>query len=174
MRARLLDSYKYISNGTNAAYYKTLAKSVGGVYSVGVIARARGTGTVDVYVSGQGTSLPDILIKKIQSIMDDSRELNVDVLVKNATAIGVQLCIELEIEDGYSYDEISEICKEKITSYINSLGIGKDVLLSDIGDIIYHLVGVKDYSFVESLGTDVHPSQACYPVVSNLIFRQVG
>ena len=172
LRARIADSYANISNGTNAAYYRGLAMSVDGVYSAGVIGGARGAGTVNVYACAQGTSLPASVIAQIQSIMDDARELNVDVSVQNASPVQINLYIRLKTEEGYEYSDVSAQVRTAVTAYINSLGIGRDVLISDVGDIVYHVKGVKDYRFLESYGSDEEIAQSEYPVMGTLTLAE--
>lgn len=172
LRVRVLDSYKDISNGTNSEYYKRLAQSVDGVYSSGVYARARGTGTVNVYIASKGKSATEETLQNVQKLMDISRELNVDVKVYNANKLSVQIYIELEVEEGYDFEELSISLRKKLSDYINSLGIGKAVLLKDLGEIIYHTDGVKNYSFLSS-SMDVIPTQYEYAYPFNIMFRQV-
>ncbi len=172
LRSRVLDSYKDISNGTNSVYYKRLAQSVDGVYSAGVYPRARGTGTVNVYVAAKGGPVTSAVLNQVQSIMDVSRELNVDVLAANANKLNIELYINLEPEDGYDFDDLTITVRNKLCEYINSLGIGTSVLLTDLGDIIYHTDGVKNYSFVSC--ADVHPQQYQYAYPFNIMFERVN
>lgn len=171
LRQRVADSYKNISNGTNAAYYRSAALSVDGVYSASAVGMGRGAGTVDVYVCAKGAALPSETIARIQSLMDDARELNVDVKVFNAAATNVNLYIRLAVEDGYTFSEVADEVQTSVTDYINALGIGRDVLLSNIGDIIYHIKGVSDYRFLESYGSDQHIPDSRYAVANNILVR---
>ncbi|MBQ0097926.1 MAG: baseplate J/gp47 family protein [Oscillospiraceae bacterium] len=173
LRKRVLESYKDISNGTNSVYYKKLAQSIDGVYSAGVYPKARGTGTVNVYVAAKGGPVTASVLSQVQDIMDVSRELNVDVKVYQATRLNYTLYVRLEQEDGYDFDELSITIRNKLCEYINSLGIGVDVLLKDIGEIIYHTDGVKNFTFL-SASMDVHPYQYQYVYPYDIIFRQVG
>lgn len=168
LRERIADSYVNISNGTNAAYYRGVAISVDGVYSAGVIGGGRGAGTVDVYVCAQGSSVPAAVIAQIQSLMDEARELNVDVRVQNASPVQINLYIRLKVEDGYDFSDVSAQVRSAVSDYINSLGIGHDVLLSRIGDIVYHIKGVSDFRFLESYGSDEEIAQSEYAVSGTL------
>ena len=78
LRERIADSYREISNGANAAYYRSVAMSVDGVYSASAIGCARGTGTVDVYACAKGATLSAEKIAEIQALLDEKREINVD------------------------------------------------------------------------------------------------
>lgn len=51
LRERVLASYKRLPNGANAAFYEQEAMSFPNVAAAKAVGRARGIGTVDVYVS---------------------------------------------------------------------------------------------------------------------------
>ena len=69
LRERILDSYIDRPNGMNAAYYKALALSVDGIEKVGVLSKARGAGTVDVYVKGEGGEVSDAKLAEVQQVL---------------------------------------------------------------------------------------------------------
>lgn len=54
LRRRILESYQRLPNGANAAYYEQTAMQHEGVAAARAIGRARGIGTVDVYVATEG------------------------------------------------------------------------------------------------------------------------
>ena len=168
LRERIKDSYANISNGTNEAYYRSVAMSVSGVYSASVVGRARGAGTVDVYACAKGSSLSSDKLRQIQELLDDARELNVDVHVLNPAIARINLYIKLTVAEGYDFNTVANEVKDEVSEYINSLGLGKDVLLSNIGEVIYHVKGVAGYKFLESYGSDrtIRPSQ--YTAAGNI------
>lgn len=174
LRERIFDSYVNISNGTNAAYYKALAMSVSGVRSASVIGCARGAGTVDVYVLGDGVPVPASVRDEVQELLTRGRELNVDVLVKHPQEVDISLYIRLSVDEGYDFAEVSSAVRSAVTEYIDGLGIGKDVLLSDIGDMIYHIKGVRDYKFLENYGSDTAVRAYQYPVADNVIVNEAS
>lgn len=154
LRERIADSYRNISNGANAAYYRSVAMSVDGVYSASAVGCARGTGTVDVYACGRGAVLSAEKLAEIQALLDEKREINVDVRAVSPTALIINLYIRLTVADGYDFDTVAEEVRLRVTDFINGLGIGKDMLLSNVGEVVYHVEGVADYKFLESYGSD--------------------
>lgn len=154
LRARILDSYKNISNGTNIAFYKDEALKYDGVYSASVVPRARGNGTVDIYVAGKGTLLSDETLNTIQKGIEKSREINVDVEVKSPELMEIDTPIKVKIEDGYLFSEVKEECLKVIKDYFSSLAIGEDVIFAAMGNKIFNLEGVKNYSFGSTLDYD--------------------
>ena len=171
LRERILDSYRNISNGTNAAYYRAVAMSVDGVYSASVVPCGRGTGTVDVYACERGGTMPAAKLNAIQTLLNEARELNVDVKVYRPTSMGVNLYIRLTVADGYDFDTVAAQVQTAVTEYINALGIGEDVLLCKVGEVVYHIEGVADYKFLESYGSDREIPPSRYAVASNIIVR---
>ena len=174
LRARVLDSYVNISNGTNAAYYKKTAVSVGGVADASVVGCARGAGTVDVYVLGEGgTPVTTDQLNEVQMLLSEARELNVDVRAQQPEEIEVSLYINLKVKPGYDFDAVAAEVRQAVTEHINGLGIGGDVLLSEIGEVIYHIKGVAGYRFSESYGSDCTISDAQYACADNIVVREV-
>lgn len=174
LRTRVLDSYRDISNSTNEIYYRRLVESVPGIYSSGVIAGRRGAGTLDISVCAKGDeNLTIDHIEKAQQIVDANRELNVDAFVLYSLPVEVRVVLGIEVEDGYSFDNLKAYIVEKSKEYIGSLGVGNPMLLKEIGDIVYHTNGVKNYFFYNSLCDDVYVDKNQHCVVKEIDVRLV-
>jgi uncharacterized phage protein gp47/JayE len=173
LRARIVDSYVNITNGANAAYYRRLALSVEGVYSASVVGRGRGNGTVDVYISARGANVSAAVKAQVQALLNEYRELNTDVLARDPQATEVDLYIRLSVAPGYSFDAVKTAVQHAVEDYINGLGVGQDVLLSKIGEVVYHIEGVKDYRFIEAYGSDKLIPDTHYPVADSIIVSEV-
>ncbi len=172
LRERVIESYVEISNGTNAAYYKRIALSVSGVSSASVVGCARGAGTVDVYVLGDGEPVTSSQLAEVQRLLSEGRELNVDVRACQPSMAEVSLYILLKAQPGYDFNEVAARVQQEVTDYIDTLGLGRSVLLSEVGEVIYHIKGVAQYRFLESYGSDsiVPPSQ--YASVDYIVVRE--
>ena len=174
LRERVIESFRSISNGTNAAYYKALAMSVDGVYSAGAVGRIRGTGTVNVYVCAKGEPVSSEVLSRVQALLFRERELNVDVLACQAQEVDVSLYVMLKPKAGYSFDSVKAECTAKLKDFIDSRGIGKNVLMSDIAEILYHTEGVENYSFHQLYRTDYIISQSQYAVTDRITIAEVA
>ena len=172
LRERIVDSYVNIVNGANAAYYKSLALSVPGVCSASVVGRDRGNGTVDVYVLGDGAPVSAQVKSAVQSLLNEGRELNVDVLVRDPEAVSVSLYILLTPEEGYAFAQVASQVQQTVTDYINDLGIGADVQLCKVSEVIYHIKGVADFRFIESYGSDRLISDKRYAAAGSIIVEE--
>lgn len=164
-RKRIEDSLINVSNGMNTAYYKKLALSVEGVGSVGIIPLNRGAGTLDVYISGEGTTASTALVAKVQSLINKKREINTDVLVKSASAWNFTLSLSITVKPGYDFNELKEKCTAVLKEYVLSLGIGTPVYIADLSELIYHIEGIYNHSFSTS---DRFPNQTVFPNVTNV------
>ena len=147
LRKRILETYKSVSNGTNIAYYKRLALTVDGVDSVNVVPRARGTGTVDVYIACPDFSDPSQILSDVQSIMNSNREVNVDVRVDIANIIRANIGVEVELKDGYSLNDVRNNITDTVGAYINSLDVGEGIFEYPLSSAVLKADGVKNFSF---------------------------
>ncbi len=161
LRERIIDSYKNVSNGTNVAFYKSEALKYDGVFSASVIPRARGTGTVDIYVAGKGELVSEDLRSKIQTEINKLREINVDVLVKDPFLVSVSTILYITVGEDYVFSEVRDKCVTEIENYYDSLKIGEPFLVADIAERVYHVEGVKNYSIpsTSTFDRDTEPNQ---------------
>jgi len=174
LRARVKASYETISNGANAAYYQSLAMSVSGIGSASVVGGARGAGTVNVYVLGSdGSTVTAAKLSEVQTLLSAERELNVDVRACHPEEIDISLYIRLKVQPGYSFNAVADQVRSAVEDFIDGLGIGRDVLLCEIGELIYHIKGVADYKFLESYGSDCAISNAQFACADVITVREV-
>lgn len=145
LRERIIESYKNVSNGTNISFYKNVALSHSGVFSAGVVPRARGTGTVDIYIAGKGELVSEDIFNEVSADICEQREVNVDALVKNPELIPVSTILYIKVKENYVFEDVKNECITAIESYYNSLKIGDPFLVASIADRVYHTEGVENY-----------------------------
>ena len=172
LRARVIDSYVNITNGANAAYYKGLAMSVEGVYSASAVGRVRGEGTVNVYLSSKGDTVSAAVKARVQQLLNEGRELNIDVQAVDADEANITLFIYLTLQPGFDFNTVAAQVRAQVSEYINGLGIGGNVYLSNIGEVIHHIDGVENYRFLESFGTDRLIGDDTYPRAGMITIRE--
>ncbi|MCQ2514495.1 MAG: baseplate J/gp47 family protein [Ruminococcus sp.] len=151
LRERIRQSYISPPNGTNASYYEQLALSVDGVSKVGIMGKARGTGTVDVYLGGNGVAVSDNALQKVQEVLSKNRELNVDVKAFKATAVFCDLDIVVYRKVGYSSSEVYTICLNAFRDYLASLPLGGTMYLSTLGLYLMNTGCIDNYEFNTSM-----------------------
>lgn len=174
LRKRILNSYATISNGTNRAYYKRLAESVDGVKSASVLSKVRGVGTVDVYICGDKTEATTALVKRVQAVMNEQRELNVDVKVYAANIVEANLGVNIVLKQGYSADAVKENVRRSVSEYIDMLEVGEHIYESHLGKAVLSAEGVYNYSWLSTYPSYVEVDNDSIAVLGNLHVGVVG
>lgn len=143
LRERVLESYRNIPNGTNSAFYREFALQYDSVYSASVVPRARGTGTVDVYVASRGDIPGKEVITQIQNDLNAVKEINVDVQVKGAEKVSVDIILYLVPKTGYDYSELKPLAEQALRDYMGGLSIGESVYMTKAVAVVYGIEGVE-------------------------------
>lgn len=147
LRERIKASFLVPSNGTNKAYYEKLALSVPGITKAGVLAKQRGTGTVDVYVSNGENSATAEAVAQAQQLISENRELNVDVKVASAQVKKVNLTVVVYAQNGYIKNDIVDICTRVFKDYLNEIEIGGTMYVAEAGKRLMNSGCILSYKF---------------------------
>ena len=94
LRERILRSYTSTPNGTNKAFYEQQALTVEGIAKANAVMGTDGAGTVNVYVCGSNGKAQASAVSEVQSLLENLRELNVKVTVRNADFVIQNLDVE--------------------------------------------------------------------------------
>ncbi|WP_312695242.1 baseplate J/gp47 family protein [Caproiciproducens sp.] len=154
LRARLMRSYASISNGTNAAFYREAALKYNGVYSVGVVPRENGAGTVSLYLGGRGAAPSAEVIGGVQSGLNLLREINVDVKVAAAQTVPVNIDVAVTPADAVAESDAQAACEQAVREYFNDLSVGESVIVTALGVKIFGTGKIKNYIFNTSVTAD--------------------
>ena len=172
LRKRILSAYSSLPNGANIAYYEKLALSVSGVEAVKVIPKKRGIGTVDVIITDSVGIPGDDLIGQVLDLINESREICVDIQVYAPSVKTVDVKVGIETESDYNYNTVVAEVTEAIRDYFDGKLLGCDILRAKLGSIIYGVEGVRNYSI--SLPTnDVVVSEDELPVLGAFTVEQL-
>lgn len=156
LRGRLLDSYQSVTNGTNTAFYYNRAMSYPGVASAKVLPRVHGVGTVGIVVSGAGVD-EDLLAQMKQEI-GEVKEINVDLTVEKAAPREIAVSVQVAAEDGYSYEDISQSCRQAVTALMEKQKIGQPVYPALIVRELLNCQGVANCRVIAP-AEDVYPQE---------------
>ncbi len=160
LRKRICDAYSMPSNGTNCAFYRDYALSFNDVYSVNVVPRASGIGTVDIYVAGKGQVLSDEIIEEIQSGISSIKEINVDATVKSPTILKCSITATVYIKDGYRYESVIQDIYVAIKKYFDTLSIGESMDMNRVIAEVCSVQGLKKFELTSTLsGVEVEDNQ---------------
>lgn len=167
LRERILNSYQRLPNGANTVWYEETAMSCRGVSAAKAIGRARGIGTVDVYISARD-GMPDAeLLNEVQRKLRECREIAVDVQVKAPEERTVNVAVALQIRDDADAAAVVTAVKKVIMDYFNGKLLGKSVLLADLGSRIFAVDGVQNYRFAAP-AADLNAGETDLPVLGTV------
>lgn len=167
LRGRVLDTFRRLPNGANAAFYEREALSFDQVAAAAVVPRPRGTGTVDVVVattSGMpGQELLDQLAAHFQTI----REIAVEVQVRAPETVTVDISVQVAPKGGAGFDQTAAGVERAVRDWFTGKLLGQSVLLAQLGNLIYQCDGVANYSFTAP-AADVPVAANVLPVLGTL------
>lgn len=173
LRTRILDSYQRLPNGANAAFYEATALSHGAVAAAKAVGRARGIGTVDVYVATPA-GLPDAaLLEEIREDLGSKREIAVDVAVLAPGTLAVDVSLELSVEEGADFAAVQTASADAVRRYFTGELLGCPVRLAELGSLIFAVDGVENYHIL-SPAADVAGGQSVLPVLGALTVTEMG
>lgn len=167
LRARVLDSYRHLPNGTNAAYYAREAQAVEGVTAAAVLPKNRGLGTVDVYIAGADGLPGSALLTAVEARLAGRKEIAVDLKVLAPTAVTVNVLLSVRAAAGYDSQTVLNQVKSAVQTWFDGSLLGKTVLLAQLNQLIYQVPGVENYR-IDAPANDVTVTPAQLPVLGTL------
>lgn len=173
LRERVLESYKRLPNGANAAFYEQEAMSFPNVAAAKAVGRARGIGTVDVYVSTHAGAPDEKLLGEIEAVLQKKREIAVDVEVKAPTEKTVNMSAELTAEQGWTMQEITDAATAALQAHFTGERLGEAVYTAKLASILYGVEGVKNCHLLTP-DEDVSVSATELPVLGTVTITEIG
>lgn len=171
-RARILESYRRLPNGANAAWYEQTAMNYPGTAAARAVGRARGIGTVDVYVAAE-SGLPSAeLLEGLREVLREKREIAVDVEVKAPTAKAVDVAMEIAAGSGAVYADVKSAVESCVSGFFSGRLLGKPVLLAELGSRIYDLEGVENYHILAPTA-DMAADDTVLPVLGTVTVTEM-
>ena len=167
LRQRILDSFLRLPNGANAAWYEQTACSYEGVAAAKAVGKARGVGTVDVYVTTPDGVPPETLLSELQMVFQKSREIAVDVAVKAPSTAAVNVSVTVEVAENAEFADVKTEIEGMLAGFFSGKLLGKAVTLAELGSRIYGLPGVENYHIV-SPAADVAANGTVLPVLGTV------
>lgn len=173
LRARVLESYLRLPNGANAAWYEQSAMAHEGVAAAQAVGRARGVGTVDVYIAAEA-GVPDAeLLEEVQADLQEKREIAVDVDVLSPEAESVDVTVEVAAAENSSFADVKNRVEQAVANLFTGQLLGKAVLLAELGNVIYVVEGVENYRLTAP-AADVNGGEGVLPVLGTLTVTEMG
>ena len=172
LRARILDTFRRLPNGANAAFYEQGALSFDQVAAATVIPRPRGVGSVDVIVSTLAGTPGEELLEQLQDYFEQRREIAVDVQVKAPTPVTVNVAVQVKAKGGWDKTQVLDQVEEALEGWFDGKLLGQDVLLARLGSLIYGCDGVENYA-VSAPAADLAVDADELPVLGTLSVEEM-
>ena len=173
LRQRLLDSYRRLPNGANAAYYEQTALSRTGVAAAVAVGRPRGVGSVDLYIATDA-GLPDqVLLAEVDEYLQEKREISVDLRVLAPSLHKINISAAIQPAAGFTFDEARADVDAALRRVFTGAMLGKGVTLAFLGNLLYELESVQNYAFT-SPDADLAASPTILPSLGQVTIRPWG
>ena len=172
LRRRILESYQRLPNGANAAWYEQTAIGYEGVVAARAVGRARGIGTVDVYVAEERGLPAAEVLEGLQAELQEKREIAVDVQVKAPTVREVDVTVTVAPAEGADFEAVKAAAEKTLTTFFTGRLLGKAVRLAELGSRLYALEGVENYRFTAP-AADVAADDTVLPVLGALTVTEM-
>lgn len=172
LRTRLMDSYKRLPNGANAAYYEQTALSYAGVAAATAVGRPRGVGSVDVYVATD-KGIPEAeLLDTISAYLQQRREISVDLQVLAPTTRAVDISVAILPSSYTTFEKAQSQVDAALRGAFTGSLLGKGVTLAYLGDLLYHLEGVSNYH-IAAPTEDIAASPTILPMLGTVTITEL-
>ena len=172
LRARVMDTFQRLPNGAHAAFYEQGALSFDPVAAAVVVPKPRGTGTLDVVVATH-QGLPDRdLLDELAKYFQRRREIAVEVQVRAPQTQAVQVAVQVAPHSEYRAEQVLEEVEDAVRGWFTGQRLGHDVLLAQLGSLIYGCDGVANYAIL-SPTADVDVEQDVLPVLDTLTVEEM-
>lgn len=167
LRTRVMETYRRLANGANAAYYQQTAMSFDEVAAANVLPRARGIGTVDVVIATPAGAPTQELLGRVEQRLQQAREIAVDVSVSGPELKPVNVSACVKAEEGRDPAYVAQAVEQAIRTWFNGTLLGKPVLRAKLGSLIYDVEGVENYTLTAPQA-DLDGQRAVLPVLGTL------
>lgn len=172
LRARIVASYYHLPNGANAAYYEQTAMDCEGIVSARAVGRARGRGTVDVYITSKSGTPTAAQLAQVRERLESAREIAVDVQVLAPSLLTVNVKAEIAVAQGYVFSDVCAAVESALRAYFTGERLGEGVLTARLGSVIYGVEGVENYHLLAPTA-DLTGQATTLPCLGTLTLTQI-
>ena len=129
--------------------------------------KARGAGTVDVYVSAPDGIPSEKLLTELQTVFQKSREIAVNVQVKAPTAATVNVAVTVKTAEGTDFANVKTAVEADLAEQFNGKLLGRGVKLAELNSRIYALPGVEN-CHITAPSADLAANDTVLPVLGTV------
>ena len=137
-----------------------------------VLPKKRGLGTVDVVITSAGGVPGTALVEQVQGVLEEQREIAVDVNVTAPETVTVDLILSVKPKEGLLPGPVIDRVKAALRAWFDGSLLGQDVLLAQIGQKIFAVDGVANYQ-IQGPVNDVTVGRGQLPVLGKLSVEEL-
>ena len=167
LRQRVLDTFRRLPNGANAAFYQQEALSFDEVAAAAVLSRPRGVGTVDVVVTTLEGVPGQELLDCLTAYFEQRREIAVEVQVRAPETVTVDVAIQVTPAEGRTVEQAAAEADSALRGWFTGKRLGQSVLRAELGSLIYGCESVANY-VIQSPAADVAAAEDVLPLLGSL------
>lgn len=172
LRTRILETYRRLANGANAAYYQQTAMSFDEVAAATVIPRARGIGTVDVVLTTLTGMPEEELLERVEERLQQAREIAVDVHVTGPTLKTVDVSLSVQTQEGRDTNAVVQAVEQALRGWFDGRRLSGPILRAKLGSLIYGVEGVENYTLTAP-AADLPAERGVLPVLGTLHIEEI-
>lgn len=171
LRRRVLDSFRRLPNGANAAFYQQGALSFDQVAAAAVVPRPRGVGSVDVVPAVMAGLPGQELLQELEDYFNERREIAVDLKVRAPGTVRVNLSVQVVPREGQDKAQVLSRVEAALRGWFTGELLGQDILRARLGELIYHCDGVANYA-ITAPAADIPVADDVLPVLGTLTVEE--
>ena len=137
------------------------------------VGRARGIGTVDVYIAAQAGAPTAELCAAVAAALESKREIAVDLRVLAPSSRTMDLSAEIAVKPGYTYAEVCEQVEAALRAQFTGLALGRDVLCARLSALILGVEGVANCHLLAP-ANDVPIAATELPVLQTIHLSEIA
>ena len=88
------------------------------------------------------------LLERLQEYFQSRREIAVDVQVLSPKSLSINVSIQVKARDGTDQETVEQAVEETVRRWFSGERLGKDVLLAQLGSVIYGCENVENYTIL--------------------------
>lgn len=173
LRIRVLDTFRRLANGANAAYYQQTAMAFEEVAAATVLPRKRGVGTVDVVIATAAGTPGEDLLEQVEEKLQKAREIAVDVAVSAPVTQTVNVSAQVKAAEGRDGAQVRNAVKQAVQGWFTGERLSRPVLLAELGSVIYAVEGVENYA-ITAPAADIAAVAGTLPVLGTLTVGEMA
>jgi len=167
LRQRILNTYRTLPNGANAAYYEARVLECGGVAAVTVLPKNRGVGTVDIYFTTPAGIPTAGKQAEVQAALNAEREICTDLRVLLPTSAAVNVTAALTVAADTAFSAVSEAAEAALAAYFNGSLLGRPVNRAGLIALLMGVPGVTNCALTAP-AADIAGATGTLPVLGTV------